>query len=134
MVTVKKPLVCKPMLTQHFSTEMASLWQSTRVTGAVVQADGLYRSVGVISFYGISGANWVDHKWQDNEQKLLALLCHLAHFRHMPLLLCMDANVHMDKSFVIQAMCRNGWTDLAANLGDTFKQDPKTATTNGKID
>ena len=33
----------------------------------------------------------------------------------------MDANSHVDKSEVLQAMTRAGWTNVASGLGDTFR-------------
>ena len=45
----------------------------------------------------------------------------MAHYKKKPILLCMDANCHMDKSDVLQAMTRAGWAYVAGGLGDTSR-------------
>ena len=108
-----------------YSTRVAGAWIETRIVG-----DGF----GVISFYVVSGANTVAQKKLATERFLMALLCYIGQHRHRPLFICSDANLHLEKSEVMQAMCQTGWVDLAENLGNTFRVDPHGRDANSKID
>ena len=107
-VAATTPLYCTPLLGHTLDAEMAELQRSTRLAAAWIQTNGVDNGRAVISYYGISGANFDREKRRKNERLLTALWKHLAHYRKKPILLCMDANTHMDKSDVLQAMmcCR----------------------------
>ena len=88
---------------------MEKLVGSTRIAASWIQTNGVDNGIAVISFYGISGANGDLAKRRDNEKLLTALRKHLAHYKDKPTLLCMDANTHMGKSDVLQAITRASW-------------------------
>ena len=75
----------------------------------------------MISFYGVSGSNSDSNKRIANERYLTALWRYLAHHRNKPIFICMDANVHAEKSEVLRAMKTAGWSDVSSGLGDTFR-------------
>ena len=104
MVSVAYPLVKAKLFEAPLDTEMAATWESTRLCGCSVQTDGKYKSVGVISFFGVSGSNAVEQKRLDTERKLLALVTYLHHLKDRPLIICMDSNLSREKSQVMEAM------------------------------
>ena len=56
-----------------------------------------------------------------NERYLTALWRYLAHHRKKFIFIRMGANVHIDKSEVLQAMKVAAWKDVTIGLGDTFR-------------
>ena len=83
--------------------------------------DWCNNGIAVISYYGISASNADSDKRRINERYPTTLWRYLAHHRKKPIFICLDANVHIDKSEVLQAMKVAGWKDVSNGLGDTFR-------------
>ena len=136
LVTTRRPIVARPFFSDDcdFDSELAHLWSTARVAGAWIETRFVDAGFGVLSFYGVSGANADNTKRLETERLLLALICHLGQYHRRPLFICADMNLIYEKSETMQALCASGWTDVAAGLGGTFKVDPASATINSKID
>ena len=134
VVTALRPLVAKPFFDMTFDTELAALWDASRVSGSWIETRTVGGGFAVLSFYGISGSNNDTKKRLASERYMLALVELLGAFRHRPVFLCADANLSLDKSDVMTALLHTGWVDLAEGLGNTFRVDPTSEVTNSKID
>ena len=104
MVAVAARLYCTPFITHTLDAEMAELKRSIRLAAAWIQTNGVDNGIVVISYYGISGATADVDNRKVNDIFLMALWKYLAHHRKKPIFLRMDANFHIDKSEVLQAM------------------------------
>ena len=100
---------------------MEELVSSSRLAASWIQNNRVDRGIAVISFYGISGSNSDSNKRRANERYLTALWRYLAHHKQTQIFICMDANVHMEKSEVLQAMKVARWRDAPDGLGDPFR-------------
>ena len=121
MVAAVTPFYCTPLFGDTLEADLADLKRSARLAAAWIQTNGVDNGIAVTSYSGISGANTDLDKTSKNQRYFTALWKHLAHYRKKPILLCMDASSHMDKSDVLQAVTRAGWVDVAEGLGDTFR-------------
>ena len=120
-VAAAAPLYCTQLINNTLEAEMEELVGSSRIAASWIQTNGVERGIAVISFYGISGSNSDANKRRANERHLKTMWRYLAHHRKKPIFICMDANVHTEKSEVLQAMKAAGWSDVANGLGDTFR-------------
>jgi len=97
-------------------------------------AGNYYFYIGV--FYGISGANTDDHKNTTNERYLQKIFSILATLGDVPVLLCMDANVTIQRSSILRGAIRTGrWHDLADgyDVGGTYFRDPSMRGQEGEV-
>ena len=115
------PIHCTQLIDHTLEAEMEELVSSSRLAASWIQNNRVDRGIAVISFYGISGSNSDSNKRRANERYLTALWRYLAHHRNNYIFICMDANVHTEKSEVLQAMKTAGWSDISSGLVDTFR-------------
>ena len=108
-------------LVHPLDAEMEELVCSSRLAASWIQTNGVDRGIAVICFYGISASNSDSNKKIANERYVTALRRYFAHHRNKPIFICMDANVHTEKSNVLRAMKTVGRRDVSSGRGDTFR-------------
>ena len=103
-VAAAAPLYCTQLIDHTLEVEMEELVSSSRLAASWIHTNGVERGIAVISFYGISGSNSDSNKRRANARYLTAIWRYLAHHKKQPIFICMDANVHAEKSEVLRAM------------------------------